>query len=222
MVLVAPLFSDPSGSQVDVAPSPPAAAFKPPPVAEAPPEGEGLPAEPPPAPEKKEAAEPRAFNWFFCSICPDATIVASGWYLAAEYFETGTVKRIPWRRLISLGVFLLLMLFVVRGFCRMVCPIGAALAPFNRMSLFSVKLRKDSCAECMRCVRDCPTGVGPIADPRSPECIYCGTCLKCDRIGMGFRDEDGESGESGESTDSPAARERREPPAGGGQPPSAS
>lgn len=122
-------------------------------------------------------------NWFFCKICPDATIFANGWYAA---FEGGSLSGY---RLVFLGLFLLLMLFVVRGFCRLVCPIGAGLALFNRFSLLSLKFERRWCSECMQCVRECPAGMGPMDDPRSPECVYCMECFKCTGLGMGFADE---------------------------------
>jgi ferredoxin-type protein NapH len=130
-------------------------------------------------------------RWFFCGICPDATIMANGWKAA---FDGGSVSS---TRLIFLGIFLLLSLFVVRGFCRMVCPIGAGLAFFNRFSLLSLKFKKRWCSECMQCLRECPVDIGPMADPRSPECIYCGQCFKCHGIVMDFSDEAGTAAGAG-------------------------
>jgi polyferredoxin len=151
-------------------------------------EGAGLP-EPAAAvpPAESPPGEGRGFNWLFCSVCPDSTIMAGGYYWI---FDESHLP-IPVRRIVFLGLFLLLSLFVVRGFCRVVCPIGAGLAPFNRLSPLSLRRDRDSCTECMRCVRDCPTGTGPVADPRSPECIRCGDCCECPSLRMGFSDEDG-------------------------------
>ncbi|MHC4914891.1 MAG: 4Fe-4S binding protein [Planctomycetota bacterium] len=162
------------------------------PAGESAPVAAGLPAEPATA----ETGGPGGwgFSWFFCSVCPDATIMANGWNLIDNYV---TKKEVPdaaarkrlYRRLLFLGVFLLLSLFVVRGFCRVICPIGAGLAPFNRISLLSLKFDRRWCSECMQCLRECPADIGPMADPRSPECTYCMECFKCTGLKADFSDD---------------------------------
>ncbi|MBN1672433.1 MAG: 4Fe-4S binding protein [Kiritimatiellae bacterium] len=125
-------------------------------------------------------------NWFFCGICPDATLLANGWRLVVEG------KLIAANRLLFLALFLGLVLFVNRGFCRLVCPIGAGLALFNRVSLFSIKFDKRRCSECMQCLRRCPVEEGPMRKPRGAECIYCLKCMGCQALDFGFRDDHGE------------------------------
>ncbi|MFC1498535.1 4Fe-4S binding protein [Verrucomicrobiota bacterium] len=122
-------------------------------------------------------------NWFFCRICPEATLKANGWLLIADG------RAISVLRLSFFGGFLLLMLFVERGFCRLICPIGAGLALFNKISFLSIKFKKRWCSECMQCVRQCPISRGPMTDPRDPECIYCMDCFKCTGLKMNFSDD---------------------------------
>ncbi len=124
-------------------------------------------------------------RWFFCRICPAATLSGSIplWIAGDLTFEMIQVK------LFFLVGFLALMIFVERGFCRVACPIGAGLALFNRFSFLSVKLRGRWCSECMQCARQCPSKGGPVADPRDPECMYCMECFKCTDLKMNFRDE---------------------------------
>ncbi len=119
-------------------------------------------------------------NLFFCRICPDATIMASGW----NWIQTG--EPIPLNRVVTLGAFLLLSIFIVRGFCRLFCPIGAALSFFNKVSFLSLRFNKSRCTDCTLCVKDCPTGEGPRKDLRDPECVHCYRCLKCNALAAGF------------------------------------
>ena len=121
-------------------------------------------------------------RWFFCRTCPAATLSASipaavagqvGWYAI-------------WPRLAMLAAVLVLIVCVKRGFCRLLCPIGAGLSFFNKISLLSIKYRKDSCSQCMLCIRDCPTGQGPMGDPRDTECVQCARCLRCKSLDMDF------------------------------------
>ena len=113
---------------------------------------------------------------FFCRTCPVGTISGSGWYW---FFHD---QPIAWVRIAFLLGFLTLILFVRRGFCGMICPIGAGLAVFNRISLLSIKYLPRWCSKCLKCLRVCPTGIGPMEDPRDPECMYCMDCFKCSAL----------------------------------------
>ncbi len=111
-------------------------------------------------------------RWFFCGICPDATILANGWKLA------GGVP-IPAERLLFLGLFLVLMLLIARGFCRLVCPLGAGLAPFNRISLVRLRVDRARCTNCGLCRRVCPMGEDPLRTDNPDGCIRCLKCQRC-------------------------------------------
>ena len=119
-------------------------------------------------------------RWFFCGICPAATIFANGWYWIKEGMQ------VPLLRIAFLIGFVVLMLFVRRGFCRIVCPIGAGLAFFNRIALLSLKYLPRWCSDCMLCLRSCPSGKGPLENPRDAECVYCLDCFKCSALGLDF------------------------------------
>jgi polyferredoxin len=87
-----------------------------------------------------------------------------------------------WVRFVILAGVIVLAVYVPRGWCRYLCPHGAALALLNRFSFLGLKRDLVRCtkAECRDCVKVCPMNV-PILDLpwekfSDPECIYC---LKC-------------------------------------------
>jgi polyferredoxin len=84
--------------------------------------------------------------------------------------------------LIIFILFIFLIFIIERGWCRYFCPIGAILAPFNKISMLNVSLiDKDvfdkECLHCNACVDACPMGVDVINMDRDPECVLCGKCV---------------------------------------------
>ena len=119
-------------------------------------------------------------RWFFCRICPAGTAFGSVWYWIAEGMPVALT------RLGFLAGFVALMVFVKRGFCRLVCPIGAGLGVFNRISLLNIKYEPRWCSDCMVCTSACPVDSGPMDDPRQEECLYCAECFRCSALSMDF------------------------------------
>jgi len=59
--------------------------------------------------------------------------------------------------LILFGVMLLIFsVFTGRPFCRFICPYGAILSLFSRVSFFRVKITKKECINCQLCHNACP------------------------------------------------------------------
>ena len=120
-------------------------------------------------------------GFMFTDICPIG-------------FLTGTIptlilypsKFVPnpffWIALIIFILFLILIFMIERGWCRYFCPIGAILAPFNKISMLYVSpveknIFDKECIHCNACVNSCPMGIDVINMNRDPECILCGKCI---------------------------------------------
>ncbi len=118
-------------------------------------------------------------GFVFTDICPVGMLTGTfailflqpGLYVPSSYFYIAFVILI---------LFLLLIFLVERGWCRYFCPVGAILAPFNKISFLYVDVDKDNCKHCNICSDVCPMGIDVPNMHRDPECILCGKCVnKC-------------------------------------------
>lgn len=96
---------------------------------------------------------------------------------------------------ISLIFVTLLSLFVERPFCKYFCPYGALLGLFNRIKLFKIERKTQSCISCMNCDKVCPMNI-PLSDitiSKDHQCISCmectsgGACPKSDTMVLSFK-----------------------------------
>lgn len=95
----------------------------------------------------------------------------------------------PYRTLFTLNVgsilggsvlvgFIFMSLMVERFWCRYLCPLGAALAPANKVSLWRIRADQTQCVSCGRCNRVCPMGLDVVKEvERGAECIRCRQCV---------------------------------------------
>ena len=112
----------------------------------------------------------------YTDICPIGGLTATlpillfhyGGYTPTEFF-------LPKMILLALTIFLIVN--VKRGWCRYLCPVGAMLAPFNKISVLQLTFYESQCLKCMNCARVCPMKINLPYDVKSMECIRCGMCV---------------------------------------------
>ena len=120
---------------------------------------------------------PILVGFMFTDICPVGFLVGTipisllvpGGYIPSAYFYLAAVIFV---------LFIILIFTVERGWCRYFCPVGAILAPFNKISLLHVTVDKDKCIHCNVCIDNCPMGIDVPNMNRDPECILCGKCIE--------------------------------------------
>ncbi len=95
--------------------------------------------------------------------------------LALFNFWTGEVAITAF---ISLGIVLVLSLFIERPFCKYACPYGAVLGLTNFFRVFSVRRNANTCISCSACDKACPMNltVSTVDKVKDPQCI---SCLEC-------------------------------------------
>lgn len=80
---------------------------------------------------------------------------------------------------IVLLAFVLSSSLVRRFTCKYLCPLGAALAVFNKISPIHINIDQQKCTNCGRCENECPVDIPAIPNNiRSTECIRCLECLE--------------------------------------------
>ena len=86
-------------------------------------------------------------------------------------------------RFAILGAVLIGAVLNERSFCKVVCPIGAMLAPLNFISAWTVRTPRETCLACQKCDAACGMDVNPALvlganQPanRALECIVCHDC----------------------------------------------
>lgn len=116
-------------------------------------------------------------GFVFTDICPIGMLTGTfaimilnpGVYIPNSYFYVALVIFI---------LFLVLIFLVERGWCRYFCPIGAFLAPFNKVSIIHMEVDKENCKHCNICSNACPMGIDVPNMNRDLECILCGKCVE--------------------------------------------
>lgn len=75
--------------------------------------------------------------------------------------------------------FVLSSMLVKRFSCKYLCPLGASLAVFNKISPIQLKANPHNCTSCGRCDNECPMDIIDIPENlRSVECIRCLECME--------------------------------------------
>lgn len=95
---------------------------------------------------------------------------------ARAVFSFKLTSGLLWSVLIT---FVFTSLLIERVWCKYLCPLGATLAIFNKLSPIRLRADFDSCNHCGRCDIECSMGIADIPDHLSdPECIRCLECIE--------------------------------------------
>jgi len=80
------------------------------------------------------------------------------------------------------GIALAFALKDNRAFCKYICPVTVFLKPMSRFSLLKVRVDRDLCVDCGRCLAACPMDVRVNREGKertnATECILCFECQK--------------------------------------------
>ncbi len=125
----------------------------------------------------------------YTNICPVGGLTATIPHLILDpHGYTFGTYFIP--KMLFVGGFIALIVLLSRGWCRHLCPVGAMMAPFNKVSLLQLRVDMDKCIHCGKCEAICPMDIKMPEDNKSLECIRCGKCVSVcpvNAIKLGFR-----------------------------------
>lgn len=124
-----------------------------------------------------DAATGLGHPWFCKLLCPAGTLEGALPMVLLKPSLWAALGFFFWFKISILSILLVLMVFVSRPFCRMLCPLGAFYSLFSRMTLVQLEFVEGNCVECGSCARKCPMGVKPQEQHDSKECIMCLKCL---------------------------------------------
>jgi len=113
-------------------------------------------------------------------------LMGKAWFFLAMHTDGMRIAR-----LVSIPILLIIAVFVVRAWCKYLCPVGTWISPFNRFSLVGLRRNPERCVTCGVCDRKCsrPPGSDDNDDVwRSLECVRCLQCYtECQGKAFEFR-----------------------------------
>lgn len=128
-------------------------------------------------------------TWFCKWICPAGTLGAGVPLAILNPGIRGQLGLLfTWKMTLAV-IFLIWMTISKRPFCRVICPLGAILGLFNRVSLWRMQVDDEKCIRCDTCRTHCPVDIRVYEAPNSPECVRCLKCrdvCPCGAVGYGF------------------------------------
>jgi len=104
--------------------------------------------------------------------------------LGYKIFENNlfTFKQLYFHNSFIIGIiFLTVLIFnrtITRFWCRGICPLGALLGIFSKLSIFGMEKDHEKCTYCDKCLINCQGADEPIAGVKwkSHECVLCFNC----------------------------------------------
>jgi ferredoxin-type protein NapH len=118
-----------------------------------------------------------AVDTVFCRVCPAGSLFAAIPHrIASSDLSFGTYFYV---HLGTLAAAIVAFVLIGRFWCRYLCPLGAAFAAFNPVSLLKVKADMGKCEGCGKCMEVCPTAIEkPEEIENCTDCIRCGRCIE--------------------------------------------
>ena len=116
--------------------------------------------------------------WFCAYVCPSGTIFAAIPLIATNDFLWNFLG---WQFVLKISIAMAIIvasIFILRIFCRVLCPLGAIYGLFNKISVLGIRADISKCTSCKQCKSACHIALDPIEELNSPECFRCGNCTK--------------------------------------------
>jgi len=135
----------------------------------------------------------------FCLVCPAPILFTIVSFLASSLLGGGAPVQIPFISILGLlvlAIYIVPGIMVKRFWCRYICPSGAIMSFFNKLSLINLRKSEHKCTVFCRghqriCNVACPMRVQVSRDSEpssNPECIFCYECAgACPNKALGLK-----------------------------------
>jgi polyferredoxin len=126
--------------------------------------------------------------WFCAYICPSGTLFGAIPLLATNDFLREFVGMQFAIKMVIAGGIIIVSVFILRIFCRVLCPLGAIYAVLNRIAIVHMQCDKNKCTSCNKCSAACHVKIEPMKHPNASECFRCGKCVSsCDQKALAYK-----------------------------------
>ncbi len=118
---------------------------------------------------------------FAVSVFPSLQQAGAPIYAAQPYYEGG------WLIAVVFVLILAANRFVMRLWCRMLCPLGGLLGLIAKFSLFRIHKDPRACLGCHKCTEACHGACDPHEKIRTSDCVMCLNCISaCPQGGVSY------------------------------------
>ncbi|MEN8126200.1 MAG: 4Fe-4S dicluster domain-containing protein [Planctomycetota bacterium] len=96
-------------------------------------------------------------------------------------FKIFNPKMLGWSGGIFVAVVLIASCIVYRPWCHLFCPFGLVGWLGEKISVFRIRIDRDTCTDCKACVKACPSNVMDSYLEKkapAPDCFACGACIE--------------------------------------------
>lgn len=116
-------------------------------------------------------------TWFCAYICPSGTLFGAIPIVAANDMIRGLIGFQFIIKLAVAVIIIALSVFILRIFCRVLCPLGAIYSLLNKIAILHMQCDKNKCIRCKECAGVCHIKIEPMDKPNAAECFRCGKCV---------------------------------------------
>ena len=128
------------------------------------------------------------FGRFFSNLVrPVVLVINNLGAVVAEKMGSHVLYRVQWPAVAPVSVIVALVMLGLVGwlaarhgrlYCNTVCPVGALLGIFSRVSLFKIRFSPSGCKDCGLCERVCKSGCIDY-DAKTIDASRCVACFNC-------------------------------------------
>lgn len=109
-------------------------------------------------------------------ICPVGTLQGGIPLVLMNPVLQQAIGLLYYWKLTLLAIVIIGSVLIYRPFCKVLCPLGAIYAVFNKISFYQYAVDDHKCISCEACSKVCKMDVEMYKTANHTECIRCGDC----------------------------------------------